>query len=157
MSLRRYSRCCAPCIGVVALACALPLRAHVSHGSVRGHPQRHVAPQAAFIFGREGGNIRPYTVTILTDGTVTASGLAHTAIRHLSDPTDAIAGLMKLARAERFWAMPAQIVGYGLPDVSGRFISIHTAGGTKTVHVRFVHVATFDQLYAVLLAVAGVP
>jgi hypothetical protein len=141
---------------VVALAAALPLGAYASHGAVRGHPQRRAAPRAAFVFGREGGNIRPYTVTILTDGTVTASGSARTATRHLSDPADAIAGLMKLAGAERFWALPAQIVGHGLPDVSGRFISIHTVGGTKTVHVRFVQVAAFDQLYAVLLAVAGV-
>ena len=106
MSLRRYSRCCGPCIGVVALAAALPLGAHASHGSVREYPQRHAAPQAAFVFGREGGNIRPYTVTILTDGTVTASGPVHTATKHLSDPTDAIAGLTKLARSERFWALP---------------------------------------------------
>jgi hypothetical protein len=40
--------------------------------------------------------------------------------------------------------------------VGGRFIRIHTAHGTKTVHVRFVRVAAFDQLYAVLLAVAGI-
>jgi hypothetical protein len=157
MALRRYARCCVPCFGiVVVLAAALPLAAYAPHGSVRGHPQRR-APQAAFVFGREGGNIRPYTVTILTDGTVTASGPARTATRHLSDPADAIAGLMKLARAEGFWALPAKIVGHGLPDVSGRFISIHTAGGTKTVHVRFIQAAAFDQLYAVLLAVAGMP
>ena len=157
MSLRRYGRCCAPCIGVVALAFALPLGAHVSHGSVWGHPQRHVAPQAAFVFGREGGNIRPYTVTILTDGMVMASGPVRTAARRLGDPQDAIAGLMKLARAEQFWAMPAQMVGHGLPDLSGRFISIHASGSTKTVHVRFVQVAAFNQLYAVLRAVASVP
>ena len=53
--------------------------------------------------------------------------------------------------------MPGQIVGHGLPDVSGRFIGIRTASGTKTVHVRFVHAAAFDQLYAVLLAVTGAP
>jgi hypothetical protein len=141
---------------VVALAAALPMGAYASHAAVQGHPQRRVAPQAAFVFGREGGNIRPYNVTILADGTVTASGAIRTATKHLSDPADAIAGVLKLAGAERFWALPAQIVGHGLPDVSGRFISIHTAGGTKTVHVRFVRVAAFDQLYAVLLAVAGV-
>jgi hypothetical protein len=123
---------------------------------MRVHTQRNAAPQAAFVFGREGGNIRPYSVTISTDGTVTARGPVSTTTRHLSDPTDVLAGLMKLARAERFFAMPGQIVGHGLPDVSGRFITIHTASATKTVHVRFVRDAAFDQLYAVLMAVAGV-
>jgi hypothetical protein len=155
MNLRRCSRYCGPSLGALALAVTLPLGALATHESVRGHPQRHAAPPAAFVFGREGGNIRPYTVTILTDGTVTASGPVRTATRRLGDPQDAIAGLMKLARAEQFWAMPAQMVGHGLPDLSGRFISIHAAGSTKTVHVRFVHVAAFDQLYAVLLAVTG--
>jgi hypothetical protein len=63
--------------------------------------------------------------------------------------------LLTLARAEGFSALPTQIVGHGLPDVGGRFIRIHTAHSTKAVHVRFVRVAAFDQLYAVLLAVAG--
>ena len=156
MTPRRYTRVRGPAIGALALTAVLPMGIPAHHGAARVHSQRHAAPQAAFVFGREGGNIRPYTVTILTDGTVTASGPVRTATRRLGDPQDALAGLMKLARAEQFWAMPAQMVGHGLPDLSGRFISIHAAGSTKTVHVRFVHAAAFDQLYAVLLAVTGV-
>jgi hypothetical protein len=61
-----------------------------------------------------------------------------------------------LAKAEGFFTMPARMIGHGLPDVAGRFITIYTASGVKSVHVRFVHNAAFDQFYAVLMAMAGI-
>ena len=140
-------------LAVVAVVSALSVDATPRMGHARA--QRPAPPQATFVFGREGGNIRPYTVTIYNDGTVTASGPVSPTPRHLTEAVDTIAGLLTLARAEGFFGLPTQIVGHGLPDVGGRFIRIHTAHGTKTVHVRFVRVAAFDQLYAVLLAVAG--
>jgi hypothetical protein len=48
------------------------------------------------------------------------------------------------------------MIGHGLPDVGGRFVTIYTASGVKSVHVRFVRNAAFDQLYAVLMATAGI-
>jgi len=112
-------------------------------------------PRTLFSFGREGGNIRPLTVTIDDTGLVTVTPGDATAPRpHLA--ADALAGLMALARAEGFFKLPSQIVGHGLPDAGGRFITIHTAATTTTVHVRFVRDAAFDQLYAVLAAVSGV-
>jgi hypothetical protein len=153
MSTRRSIRFWCHSLAVVAVVSALSVDATPR----MGHAQalRPAPPQATFVFGREGGNIRPYTVTIYTDGTVTASGPVSPTPRHLTAAADTIAGLLTLARAEGFFALPTQIVGHGLPDVGGRFIRIQTAHGTKTVHVRFVRVAAFDQLYAVLLAVAG--
>ena len=140
-------------LAVVAVVSALSVDATPR----MGHAQalRPPPPQATFVFGREGGNIRPYTVTIYTDGTVSASGPVSPTPRHLTEAADTIASLLTLARAAGFFALPTQIVGHGLPDVGGRFIRIHTAHGTKAVQVRFVRVAAFDQLYAVLLAVAG--
>ena len=69
---------------------------------------------------------------------------------------DALNGLLALAKAEGFFTMPARMIGHGLPDVGGRFITMHTASGVKSVHVRFVRNAAFDQLYAVLMAAEGI-
>lgn len=116
---------------------------------------RAAATHALFSFGREGGNIRPLTVAIDDTGVVTVTPASATAPRSPLT-ADALAGLLTLARSEGFFKLPPQIIGHGLPDVGGRFITIHTAATTKTVHVRFVRNVAFDQLYAVLAAVAGV-
>jgi len=124
--------------------------------AVGASPSRAGQAHLVFAFGREGGNIRPLTVTIDDTGMVTTSypvGKANGPVR-LS--RDARQGLLTLARAEGFFGLPNKMVGHGLPDIGGRFITIHTAGRAKTVHVRFVRDAAFDQLYAVLSAVAGV-
>ena len=146
--------------GAVAAALALTMAALAAapdHGIAVGASRSHAAQaRLVFAFGREGGNIRPLTVTIDDTGMVTTSypvGRANGPVR-LS--RDALQGLLTLARAEGFFGLPSQMVGHGLPDIGGRFITIHTAGHAKTVHVRFVRDAAFDQLYAVLSAVAGV-
>ncbi len=126
-----------------------------SAAAVSAHAPRAAATHTLFSFGREGGNIRPLMVSIDDMGLVTVIPSDATATRpHLA--ADALAGLLTLARAEGFFKLPPQIVGHGLPDAGGRFITIHTAAMTKTVHVRFVRDAAFDQLYAVLAAATGV-
>ena len=130
---------------------ALPAHAH----ALPAHAHALPAP-FLFAFGREGGNIRPLTVTIGTTGTVTMSAAAGGGRPPGQLSPDALDGLLLLAKAERFFALPAHIVGHGLPDVSSRFISIQTQRGVKTVQVRFVRNAAFEQLYAVLAAAAGV-
>jgi hypothetical protein len=145
---RRLSRSVGA-LAMLALTVALPIAALASHGAAP-----HAGPAAAtpeFVFGREGGNIRPLTVTIYSDGTVN-NGSGTAATFQLSP--QALAGLLKLAQAEGFYKLPPRIIGHGLPDIGGRFITITTAYGSKTVHVRFVKNAAFDQLYAVLSAVA---
>lgn len=150
MNHRRSGRVFGAAMGLV-LAGALPVAALASHGTAQQPAALH---QPAFVAGREGGNIRPSTVTIYSDGTVSVSG-AGAGSSHPQLSKDALDGLMKLARAEGFFTLPGRIIGHGLPDISGRYITIHSAGSTKTVHVRFVQNAAFDQLYAVLMAVAG--
>ena len=127
-----------------------------SHAAVAS-PSRATAVPIVVTFGREGGNVRPLTVTIDANGAVVTSYPVVGAPRHVRLSADALAGLLTLARAEGFFALPTRIVGRGLPDIGGRFITIHTASRTKTVHVRYVRNAAFDQLYAVLTAVAGLP
>lgn len=135
----------------LVLAAALPMAALASHGAAHQPAALH---QPAFVAGREGGNIRPSTVTIYNDGTVSVSG-AGAGSNHPQLSKDALDDLMKLARAEGFFTLSARIIGHGLPDVGDRYTTIHSAGGVKTVHVRFVQNAAFNQLYAVLMAVAG--
>jgi SMP-30/Gluconolactonase/LRE-like region len=72
MSTRRSIRFWRHSLAVVAMVTALSVGA--TPRMVQAHALRAAPPQATFVFGREGGNIRPYTVTIYTDGTVTASG-----------------------------------------------------------------------------------
>lgn len=115
------------------------------------------APPVLILFGREGGNMRPLRVTIDAAGTVAAgypAGGGRTPI-HLSK--DALDGLLRLAVAEGFPTMPARMIGRGLPDIGGRYITIRTGGVLKTVHVRYLRDPAFDQLYAVLSAAAGLP
>lgn len=140
-------------IAAGVLGCGFPFGAGSVTASSVPHP--HAAAHTLFSFGREGGNIRPLTVTIddIDAVTITPSD-TNTTRPHLS--ADALAGLLALARAEGFFKLPPQIVGHGLPDAGGRFITVHTPATMKTVHVRFVRDAAFDQLYAVLTAVAGV-
>jgi anti-sigma-K factor RskA len=71
MSTRRSIRFWRHALAVVAVVSALSVGA--TQQIVQAHALRPATPQATFVFGREGGNIRPYTVTIYNDGTVTAS------------------------------------------------------------------------------------
>jgi hypothetical protein len=111
---------------------------------------------ALFVVGREGGNIRPFTVAIAADGTVTTTGAIQPSNSHVKLGSDTLKGLLKLARAERFFALPDTITGAGvLPDVASLYIAIHTGNTSKTVREHGGHSAAFSQLYAVLMAAAG--
>ena len=99
-------------------------------------------------FGRTGGNILPFAVSVSQTGAVTTSGpvSAPKAI-----PVAAVNGLLTLARAERFAALPRRVACKGvLPDVASLYITI--AGRTVTVHGACNR--QFSELYAVLQAVA---
>jgi len=134
--------------GVAPIAAGAAGAAHRAHGAAR-------AGGAVFSFGRVGGNIRPFTVTIYADGSITSSGAVTTSPQaHLSP--DAIKGLKKLARAEHFDSLPDQIPGSNVnPDIASLFITVTTAQGTKTVKMHGGQSRQFQQLFAVLQAVAG--
>ncbi len=157
MNHRRFVHMVAAPLAVVALAAA-PFTALASHTvashavSTAGH-----APRAVFVFGREGGNIRPLSVTIDDSGAVMGGLTSGTAAAPRLISKDAVDGLLKLATAEGFFKLPTQMIGHGLPDIGGRFITVHMGSTTHTVHLRFVQNAAFDQLYAVLSAVANIP
>jgi hypothetical protein len=110
----------------------------------------------SFVFGRTGGNIRPYTVTIASNGKVTATGV-QLQIPALTLAPEVLGGLAKLAIAEGVPTLPRTIrCPHTLPDIAGRFVTIRTAGGRKTVTEIGNCTPGFDEFYAVLAAAAAV-
>lgn len=150
---------------VVAGALALlvpfgvPVRAAAS--STCRHPTVHHLPSGSgstsptvFTFGVKGGSLRPWSVKLTLDGTITGTGTT-TGRQSLADAKNTLAGLLALADAEGFFSLKKTIgclPGAGNPDVSRRFISIHTSVGTKRVNQLGSCAATakYDQLFAVL-------
>jgi hypothetical protein len=150
---------------------ALPLTARAGHASTasgsnraakaagkyhRTHTVSGSTGQAVFSFGIQGGNIRPWSVTISDDGSLTATGsIKH--VQKLADPKDTLNGLLKLADAENFFGLPKNVRCPGvLPDVAAQWITIKANGDTKSVTVHGGCNAAFRQVYAVLVAVGGV-
>jgi hypothetical protein len=102
-------------------------------------------------FGRTGGNIMPLAVTIARDGTVTARGPAQGLRAKLSPAV--VAGLIRLARAEGLTASSSTRCAGTLPDIASAWVSV----GGKTVTVHGGCRPRFNELYAVLSAVVGLP
>lgn len=115
------------------------------------------APTPLFQFGRVGGNILPYTVTIDTQGHISSSGPIVLAYPALTLSADTLAGLATLAKAERFSQLPAVIAGaHTLPDIASLFIGMPIGSVMKQVREHGARSARFDQLFAILSAVTGV-
>jgi hypothetical protein len=135
-------------------------QASANHLTAKSHTlPKGTGSATVFRFGVKGGSLRPWSVTISLDGTITAIGA--TTHQRLTDPTNALKGLMALADAEGYFTLKKSVgclSGAGNPDVSTRFISIHTATGTKGVQEfgSCAATATYDQLYAVLEGSAGI-
>jgi hypothetical protein len=136
-------------LGIVTVALAVPLAVLAGGGS------RNAGPPT-FVLGRTGGNIAPFSVRIGSDGRVTTKGPVNGAppTSPLSSPLRN--GLVKLAKAEGFFTMPTSIRCQGvLPDFASRFVTVSAGGKTRTVTVRGGCNAPFEELYAVIAAVAG--
>jgi hypothetical protein len=159
-------RSLAALLAVTALAAALPLStmARTTHGAAKSATTTHSLPAGAgstrvFSFGVQGGSLRPWSVQIKLDGSIAATGPV-TVHQTLIDPANTLKGLLALADAEGYFSLKKTVgclSGAGNPDVSSRFISIHTSAGTKRVQDFGSCAATakYEQLYAVLEAAAG--
>lgn len=149
----RFSRFAAASFpAALVLALAVPLSAHAGHAA--NSSAHHSARQAStvFTFGVRGGNIRPWSVQLASDGSVTAS-IVTVGDAHLPDGHNTIIGLKVLAKAEQFGAMSRQTNCTGtLPDIASRYITYKG----KTVAVHGACVSHFNQLYAVLYNTADV-
>jgi hypothetical protein len=115
------------------------------------------AAQPVFSFGRIGGNIIPFTVTIQSDGSVTRSGPVQ-----LSNPNVNVAkarrlALLALARRKGFWSLPRRtLCRDSLPDVASLFVTIRSGIRTHTVAVRGECSSNFTSVYRALTAAATV-
>jgi hypothetical protein len=151
-------------VTVLSLAALSPTLTHASSSHIRASSSERVTHRLpagsssakVFTFGVKGGSLRPWSVVLSLDGSVSATGVTATT-QTLASPQDTLKGLLALADAEGFFAMNKQIgcLGGGNPDVSGRTIAIATSTGTKRVSVFGTCKAPFNQLYAVLQQVAG--
>ena len=125
----------------------------LAFGLACGTPAQH----HAFSFGRVGGNIAPYTVTIRADGTLSSTGPVRLAAPGARVSAAARNRLDRLVRTTRFSSLPARTLCPGsLPDFAGSFITVTTGSTEKRVIVRGSCNARFEKLYAALAAAAGV-
>jgi hypothetical protein len=108
------------------------------------------AQQTGFSFGRVGGNIRPFAITIATTGLVTATGAAPAHRRIVSKAQ--LAELNRLVVATEFSRLPAVTACPAtLPDVAAQFIRV----GRRTVRVHGRCVARFNRLWTALSKSSG--
>jgi len=115
--------------------------------SLAAVPAAGAAPAVAVAFGRTGGNIIPFTVTIAGDGSVHAVGPVKAGLTRLSAAP--LASLRKLAASIRFATLPAQTnCPRTLPDIASTFVQV----GARTVRVHGTCVPRYTKLWAAVSA-----
>lgn len=108
-------------------------------------PAAGASPQRGFAFGRLGGNIRPYTVSIANDGRVRVSGPA--AAGRIQLTAAQLTSLDRATAVARFASLPAITNCPGtLPDIASTFVRI----GARTVRVHGNCVARYAKLFTAL-------
>ncbi len=144
-------------LAVSTLILALPMTALAARHAPTGISAKAAhQPATGFQFGQKGGNIRPWTVTITSDGSVAATGI-NVRDSQLQFAGSALTGLNKLVVAEKLNTFPKTTLCPGvLPDVASRFITFQSAGQNRTVTVHGTCKGAFNQMFAVLYAVADV-
>ena len=111
---------------------------------------------ASFAFGRTGGNIAPFTVTISSSGAVRVNGPVEPRVKVLGPATRA--RLAALVAATRFSTLPLTTRCRGaLPDVASNFVTVRRAGSTRTVLVHGDCSSRFSRLYDALAGAVGIP
>jgi len=119
-------------VALVVLAALLP-----STGSA--------AAKRGFAFGRAGGNIMPFTVSISNDGVVHTTGAV--TVRRQKLTLLQIAALNRVAATNGFSAMPAATNCPGtLPDVAATFVRV----GARKVQVHGACVAAYQRVWTAL-------
>jgi len=100
----------------------------------------------AFAFGRTGGNIIPFTVTVAASGRVQVSGPVHVGRSALTKAQ--LLGLDRVAAQVKFSSMHGAMCPGTLPDVASTFIR----HGSRTVRVHGACIAAYERLWNVLSA-----
>ncbi len=136
-------------LAALTVALAVPLAVLAGGTASRQSPP-------TFAFGRSGGNIIPFRVSIGTNGRVAVSGPVTVTATNGPLSLPLRNGLAKLAQAEGFFSMPTLVSCAGInPDVAGRFVTVTAGGKSRTVTARGTCKPAFEELYAVLSAAVG--
>jgi hypothetical protein len=110
-------------------------------------PAASAVQPSGFAFGRLGGNIRPYTVTIANSGVVRASGAVEVARMRVT-PVQ-LASLNRIATETQFTMLPAATNCRGtLPDIATTYVRV----GARTVRVHGDCVPRYQRLLKALKA-----
>jgi hypothetical protein len=123
------------------------LRALLALGLVAGSlaSVATASQQTGFALGRTGGNIRPFTVAIAADGSVSVSGPVHVERTKLTRAQ--LTALDKIAADARFTTLPKTTNCAGtLPDVASTFVRV----GARTVRVHGECVPRYARLWRAL-------
>jgi hypothetical protein len=108
-------------------------------------PAAGASEKLGFAFGRVGGNIRPYTITIDNDGRIRVSGPVEVGRKKITAME--LVNLNRAAIATRFSTLELTYQCPGtLPDVAARFIRV----GARTVRVHGSCVVRFEHMWAAL-------
>ena len=124
-------------------------------------PGRHGPTDVpAIAFGRKGGNILPFRVSIYGDGTLGYQGAARPVASSYAVRPTAVQGLARLAGAEGFWGMPDLIAAARLfPDSGSLYITVRSGcygSSTRTVTLQGgAQDAAFQELFDTLTAASG--
>jgi hypothetical protein len=125
------------------------LRALLALGLVAGSlaSVATASQQTGFALGRTGGNIRPFTVAIAADGSVSVSGPVQVGRMKLTRAQ--LTALDKIAADARFTALPKTTNCSGtLPDVASTFVRV----GARTVRVHGECVPRYARLWRALVS-----
>jgi hypothetical protein len=125
------------------------LRALLALGLVAGSlaSVATASQQTGFALGRTGGNIRPFTVAIAADGSVSVSGPVQVGRTKLTRAQ--LTALDKIAADARFTALPKTTNCSGtLPDVASTFVRV----GARTVRVHGECVPRYARLWRALVS-----
>lgn len=108
-------------------------------------PSAQATAKTGFEFGRTGGNIRPFAVSISITGRVTATGTAPDPRKTLTKQQ--LANLNRVAFVTHFETLPAATACPNtLPDIAAQYIRV----GARTVRVHGTCVARFNRLWTAL-------
>jgi hypothetical protein len=110
-------------------------------------PASSAVQPTGFAFGRLGGNIRPYTVTIANNGVVRTSGAVEVGRRMLTSLE--LGGLNRVATETSFVTLPKLTnCRDTLPDVAATYIRV----GARTVRVHGACLPRYQRLLRALQA-----
>jgi hypothetical protein len=117
------------------------------------------ANKAAIVYASMGACTAPvtaYQVSIIDDGVAQLKFKGKSPLRlahpHQRFSQTVVQGLLRLAEAEGFFAMPALITGTPIFGMPTTLIRIHTAEGTKAVEWRWRDNTRYTELLQMLRA-----